>query len=78
MSGSARRGLGLYNIPAHLPFLDTLARGVIEEMGEAGADPTALSASPSCCPPAAPPWRCARPSCAAPTGEPCCCPSCAR
>jgi ATP-dependent helicase/nuclease subunit B len=43
MSGSARRGLGLYNIPAHLPFLDTLARGVIEEMGEAGADPTALS-----------------------------------
>ncbi|MBO1075172.1 double-strand break repair protein AddB [Roseomonas marmotae] len=41
MSGTRR--LGLYNIPAHLPFLDTLARGVIEEMGEAGQDPTALS-----------------------------------
>lgn len=42
-----RRDLGLYNIPAHLPFLDTLARGVIEEMGVAdgnwATDPLALA-----------------------------------
>lgn len=38
-----RRELGLYNIPAHLPFLDTLAQGVIEEMGGLGDDPAALA-----------------------------------
>ncbi len=34
---------GLYSIPAHLPFLDSLARGVIEEMGGIGDDPAALA-----------------------------------
>jgi ATP-dependent helicase/nuclease subunit B len=38
-----RRVLGLYNIPAHLSFLDTLAQGVIEEMGGLGDDPAALA-----------------------------------
>jgi ATP-dependent helicase/nuclease subunit B len=38
-----RHTLGLYNIPAHLPFLDTLAQGVIEEMGGLGDDPATLA-----------------------------------
>ena len=38
-----RHVLGLYNIPAHLPFLDTLAQGVIEEMGGLGDDPATLA-----------------------------------
>ncbi|MDB5370158.1 MAG: addB, partial [Roseomonas sp.] len=44
---TTRHRLGLYNIPAHLPFLDTLARGVIEEMdgapGTDKGDPAALA-----------------------------------
>jgi ATP-dependent helicase/nuclease subunit B len=44
---TTRHRLGLYNIPAHLPFLDTLARGVIEEMdgalGTGKDDPAALA-----------------------------------
>lgn len=33
----------LFEIPAHLPFLPTLARGVLAELGAAAADPLALS-----------------------------------